>query len=253
LAGIGALLQVGEVELVYYPLVWLAVIVILLGVSLWFLRGLMHAKTALLDTVQVLVWISSIGFCLLPADDFQNFGWRLETMVGYGALGLGLYSMALRGEKEPLRLAYLAAWHLLVTWRLFWLGHDHGMTVELYSLPSGGLLMLNAVVFADRRWREQAVATAVAMLAFPSLMLSWSDGHAIRTVLLALGGIGLVGISALWQNRRYLLMGAAVFVPAVVIKVAPDLADLGLPRFVWFGMFGILLVGIAWLLKRRPP
>ena len=112
--------------------------------------------------------------------------------------------------------------------------------------------MLNAVVFADRRWREQAVATAVAMLASPSLMLSWSDGHAIRTVLLALGGIGLVGISALWQNRRYLLMGAAVLVPAVVIKVAPDLADLGLPRFVWFGIFGILLVGIAWLLKRRP-
>ena len=252
LAGIGALLQVGEVKLVYYPLVWLAVIVILLGVSLLFLRGLMHARTALLDTLQVLVWISSIGFWLLPADDFQNFGWRLATMVGYGALGLGLYSVALRGGKEPLRLAYLAAWHLLVAWRLFWLGNDHGMTVELYSLPSGGLLMLNAAVFADRRWREQAVATAVAMLAFPSLVLSWSDGHAIRTVLLALGGIGLVGISALWQNRRYLLMGAAVLVPAVAIKVAPDLADLGLPRFVWFGIFGILLVGIAWLLKRRP-
>jgi len=110
--------------------------------------------------------------------------------------------------------------------------------------------MLNAVVFADRRWREQAVAAAVAMLAMPSLMLSLSDGHAVRTVLLALGGIGLVGLGAFWRNRRYLLMGAAVLVPAVVIKLAPDLADLGLPRFVWFGIFGILLVGIAWLLKR---
>ena len=99
------------------------------------------------------------------------------------------------------------------------------------------------------------MAAAVAMLAIPSLALSLSDGHAIRTVLLALGGIGLVGMGARWRHRDYLLMGAAVFVPAVVIKLVPDLADLGLPRFVWFGIFGVLLVGIAWLLKRsyRSP
>ncbi len=251
LASIGALLRVGEVELVYYPLVWLAVIAILLGVSLLFLRGQVHAMTALLDTLQVLVWISSIGFWLLPATGFQAFGWRMETMTGYGVLGFGLYAIAWRSGPEPLRLAYLAAWHLIVAWRLFWLGStDVDMTLELYSLPSGALLMLNAVAFADRRWHEQAVAAAVAMLAMPSLVLSLSDGHAIRTVLLALGGIGLVGMGALWRNRRYLLMGAAVLVPAVVVKLAPDLADLGLPRFVWFGMFGMLLVGIAWLLRR---
>jgi hypothetical protein len=250
LAGIGALLRVGEVGLVYYPLVWLAVMVILLSASLGVLRGRVRAMTALLDTVQVLVWISSIGFWLLPADDFQAFSWRLGTIVGYSILGLGLYGMALRGGVEPLRLAYLAAWHLMAGWRLYWLGYDKSMTFELYTLTSGGLLMLNAVIFADRRWREQAVAAAVAMLAVPSLLLSWSDGHATRTVLLALGGIGFVGLGAWWRNRRYLLMGAAVLVPAVVIKLAPDLADLGLPRFVWFGIFGVLLVGIAWLLKR---
>jgi hypothetical protein len=250
LAGIGALLRVGEVGLVYYPLVWLAVIVILLGVSMLVLRGRVHAMTALLDTVQVLVWVSSIGFWWLPTEDFQVFSWRLVTIAGYGVLGLGLYGMALRDGIEPLRLAYLAAWHLMAGWRLFWLGSDSLMTLELYTLPSGGLLLLNAVVFADRRWREQAVAAAVTMLAMPSLVLSLSDGQAVRTVLLALGGIGLVGLGALWQNRRYLLMGAAVLVPAVVIKLAPDLADLGLPRFVWFGIFGFLLVGIAWLLKR---
>jgi hypothetical protein len=166
--------------------------------------------------------------------------------------------MALRGGTEPLRLAYLAAWHLMAAWRLYWLGSDsESLTLELYSLPSGTLLMLNAAGFADRRGREQAVAVAVAMLAMPSLILSWSDGLAIRTVWLALGGIGLVGMGALWRNRRYLLMGAAVLVPAMVIKLAPDLADLGLPRFVWFGIFGGLLVGIAWLLQRRhqlsPP
>jgi hypothetical protein len=258
LAGIGALLRVGEVGLVYYPLVWLTVIVILLGVSLWFLRGQVRAMTALLDTLQVLVWISSIGLWGLPADDFQVFGWRMVTMAGYGVLGLGLYGMALRGGTEPLRLAYLAAWHLMAAWRLYWLGSDsESLTLELYSLPSGTLLMLNAAGFADRRGREQAVAAAVAMLAMPSLMLSWSDGHAIRTVWLALGGIGLVGMGALWRNRRYLLMGATVLVPAMVIKLAPDLADLGLPRFVWLGIFGGLLVGIAWLLQRRhqlsPP
>jgi hypothetical protein len=250
LAGIGALLRVGEVGLVYDPLVWLAVIVILLGVSLSFLRGRVRAMTALLDTLQVLVWISSIGFWLLPAGDFQAFSWRIVTIAGYGVLGVGLYGMALRDGMEPWRLAYLAVWHLMAGWRLFWLGNDRLMTFELYSLPAGGLLMLNAAVFADPRWREQAVGTGVAMLALPSMMLSLSDGHAVRTVLLALGGIGLVGMGALWRNRRYLWMGAAVLVPAVVIKLAPDLADLGLPRFVWFGIFGTLLVGIAWLLQR---
>ncbi len=251
LAGIGALLQVGEIERVYYPLVWLAAIVMLLGVSLWFLRGQARAMIALLDTLQVLVWISSIGFWFLPASDFQIFAWRVATIAGYGILGVALYGLAGRGGTEPLRLAYLAAWHVMAAWRLYWLVHaSPDMTFELYSLPSGALLMLNAIVFADRRWREQAVAAAVAVLAIPSLMLSLTDGHAIRTVLLALGGIVLVGVGAQWRNRRYLLMGAAVLVPAVVIKLAPDLADLGLPRFVWFGIFGLLLVGIAWLLKR---
>jgi len=252
LAGIGASLRVGEVRLVYYPLVWLAVIVILLSISLSFLRGRARAMTELLDTLQVLVWISSIGFWWLPAVGFQAFGWRMETLAGYGVLGLGLYGMALWGGPEPSRLAYLAAWHLMAAWRLYWSGRTD-FTLELYSLPAGGLLMLNAVGFADRQWREQAVAAAVAMLAIPTLALSWSDGRAIRTVLLALGGIGLVGMGALWRSRSYLLMGAPVLVLAVLIKVAPDLTDLGLPRFVWFGIFGILLVGIAWLLQRRQP
>ncbi len=252
LASIGALLRVGDIGFVYYPLVWLAVIIILLGVSLWFLRGRVRAMTALLDTLQVLVWVSSIGFGLLPANDFQVFIWHTVTMTGYGVLGLGLYGMAFGGGIEPLRLAYLGTWHLMASWRLYWLvTSSPSMTFELYSLPSGALLMLNAMVFADRPWREQAVAVAVVVLAIPSLILSLSDGHAVRTVLLALGGIGLVGMGAQWRNRRYLLMGAAVLVPAVVIKLAPDLADLGLPRFVWFGIFGLLLVGIAWLLKRR--
>jgi hypothetical protein len=251
LAGIGAWLQVWEIGIVYAPLVWLAVIVVLLGVSLWFLRDRIRAMTALLDTLQVLVWMSSIGFWWIPAVDFLNFKWRIATIFGYGVVGIGLYGMALRRGTEPSRLAYLAAWHLMAGWRLFWLGRDDVQTFELYSLPAGGLLMLNAGVFADRRWREQAVATSVAMLAIPSLLLSWDDGQATRTVLLALGGIGLVGVGALWQNQRYLLMGAAVLVPAVVIKLAPDLAELGLPRFVWFGIFGLLLVGIAWLLRRH--
>ncbi|PON14569.1 hypothetical protein C2W62_28405 [Candidatus Entotheonella serta] len=252
LASIDALLRVGDIGFVYYPLVWLAVIIILLGVSLWFLRGRVRAMTALLDTLQVLVWVSSIGFGLLPANDFQVFIWHTVTMTGYGVLGLGLYGMAFGGGIETLRLAYLGAWHLMASWRLYWLvTSSPSMTFELYSLPSGALLMLNAMVFADRRWREQAVAVAVVVLAIPSLILSLSDGHAVRTVLLPLGGIGLVGMRAQWRNRRYLLMGAAVLVPAVVIKLAPDLADLGLPRFVWFGIFGLLLVGIAWLLKRR--
>ncbi len=248
LAGIGALLRVGEVGLVYYPLVWLAVIVILLGVSLQFLRGRLQAMTGLLDTLQVLVWLSSIGFWLLPTLDFLAFDWRVATMAGYGILGIGLYGTALRGGGQKLRLAYLASWHLIVAWRLACLGVT-GYTVELYALPSGALLLLNALAFAGHRWREPALAVAVAMLAIPSLALSLSDGHAIRTALLALGGIGLVGLGALWRNRHYLWLGAAVLLPAVGLKLAPDLVDLGLPRFVWFGIFGILLVGIAWLLR----
>ncbi len=249
LAGIGALLRVGEVGLVYYPLVWLAVIVILLGVSLLFLRGRLQAMTGLLDTLQVLIWLSAIGFWLLPPQDFLAFDWRVATIAGYGVLGIGLYGAALRGGDATLRLSYLAAWHLIVAWRLTCLGVT-GYTIELYALPSGALLMLNALAFADQRWREQALALAVAVLAIPSLALSLSDGHAIRTALLALGGIGLVGLGALWRNRHYLWLGAAVLLPAIGLKLAPDLVDLGLPRFVWFGIFGLLLVGIAWLLKR---
>ncbi len=249
LAGIGALLRVGEIGLIYYPLVWLAVIVILLGVSALFLRGRWQAMTGLLDTLQVLVWLSSIGFWLLPSLDFLTFDWRIATIAGYGILGFALYGVALRGGDLKLRLAYLAAWHLIAAWRLACLGVT-GYTVELYSLPSGALLMLNALVFADHRWREPALAAAVAILAIPSLALSLSDGHAIRTALLALGGIVLVGVGAQWRNRHYLLLGAAVLLPAIGLKLAPNLVDLGLPRFVWFGIFGILLVGIAWLLKR---
>jgi hypothetical protein len=250
LAGVGAWLRLGRVELVYYPLAWLAVSVTLLAVSLYVLPHQPRAMTALLDTLQGLVWISSIGLWLLPPDDFLVFHWRWATVVGYGILGTGVYLLAWRPHEQAWRLAYLAAWHLVAAWRLACLGRS-GFTVELYTLPSGVLLMLNAFVFVDRRWRESAVAMAVAMLAMPSLLLSISDGGAFRTVWLALGGIGLVGLGAWCRNNSYLSMGGLVMMPAIAAKLAPDLADLGLPRFVWFVIFGTLLVGIAGLLQYR--
>ena len=102
LAGIGALLRVGEVGLVYYPLVWLAVIVILLGVSLLVLRGRARAMAASLDTLQVLVWISSIGFWLLPVDDFQAFRWRLATMSGIRRLRIWALRHGMAGGHRTL-------------------------------------------------------------------------------------------------------------------------------------------------------
>ena len=37
----------------------------------------------------------------------------------------------------------------------------------------------------------------------------------------------------------------------IFIKVLPGLAELGIPRFVWFALFGALLLAIALILQRR--
>ncbi len=249
LAGMGALLLVWQVAWVFYPLVWLAAIMTLLGVSLLFFRRQLQAMRALLDTLQALVWISSIGFWLLQPDPFHASGLQTMTTMGYGALGLGLYAIALTRTAQRLRLAYLGAWSLIAAFRLGSLG-SASLTLEHYSLLSGALLLLNALAFAHSRQREQAMVPAVALLAIPSLALSWGDGRVIRTVFLALGGIGLIGAGAMARNRYYLLLGTLVLVPAIAIKLTMELEYLGLPRFAWFAIFGLLLVAVAWFLQR---
>lgn len=81
--------------------------------------------------------------------------------------------------------------------------------------------------------------------------MSIADRGLLRTVLLCLGGIGLIAVGALRHYGLALVLGLFVLLPAVSIKILPGLAELGIPRFVWFATFCALLVAIALVMQRR--
>jgi hypothetical protein len=106
-------------------------------------------------------------------------------------------------------------------------------------------------LFAERERKDLMLTMAVACLAIPSLILSFSDGSIVRTLVVSLGGIALVAVGATKEHYRTLQLGVLVLLPAIFIKAIPGLAELGIPRFVWFGLFGGILVGVAWWLQKR--
>jgi hypothetical protein len=250
--GVGACLGLVKAGLDLYPLVWLAICVLIVGICMTLLRQQPDARGVLLRALFAMSMLAVVGLFLLRPSHFRSPTLRWFTVCAYGLAGVGCYGVVWWARWSREWLSLQAAWLLAVTWSLIHLGTPWSRAYyELYSVPVGGMLLINAWLFAERERKDLMLTMAVACLAIPSLILSFSDGSIVRTLVVSLGGIALVAVGATKEHYRTLQLGVLVLLPAIFIKAIPGLAELGIPRFVWFGLFGGILVGVAWWLQKR--
>jgi hypothetical protein len=208
-----------------------------------------EALRLLLATVLVLVLPGVLGLRFLPPDLFRARGLYTLSTCLYAAVGGMLYVLAWQRRAVRDLLSLLGTEHLFAALVLLLSGHPW-LGIEVYTLPLGALLLLD-LMFVGENNRAALLTVATGLLAGPSLVLSANDERSLRTVLLCLGGIGLVAVGGLRRYGTALILGIFVMLPAIFIKILPGLAELGIPRFVWFALFGVLLTGIAMVLKRK--
>ncbi len=248
-AAVGAFVRAAGVQNDLLPLIQLVFSAALIGVGVGLLQKQDKALDLLLSTVLVIILPGTAGLLYLRPEMFRGSWLYFITIALYCVLGLSLYAAAYRVLRVRGILAYLATWHLFAALILL-LASDRGATVEAYTLPLGALLLFD-LLLEPVSARQGLLIAATTIMAAPSLYLSVSDGGPLRTVLLSLGGITLIAVGAFRSYGPALLLGIFVLLPAIFIKVLPGLAELGIPRFVWFALFGGLLLAIALILQRR--
>ncbi len=245
LMAVGSILQASHVPLLYFPLVQLGVTI---GV-VFFAHLALHQRQqleALLTIYLVIIYGSTAGLWILRATNTGKTTWTL-TMLAYLISGVGLYLFTYTRQSGRLQTSFLAAWHLLAALYMF-LGKPP-WTTEWMSIPTGVLFAINALFFADDEQEHRYLHLAVLILIVPSLIESFYDKHLLRTISLALGSIGMIAWGAM-QKRHYLLLsGVVALIVSIFAKLFHQLSQLGIPRFIWFAIFGILLAGLAWFLQ----
>lgn len=250
MAAVGALVRAAGIGYDLLPLLQLAFSGTLIALGVLFLRRWEVALLTLLLTLFIVLLPGVFALMALRPEAFRGL-WLYALSIGlYGVLGLALYVLARRLEIVRGVLALLGTWHLFAALILFLGGAHAHAKVEAYTLPLGGLLLVD-LLFVSAAARAWLLTAAVGIAAGPSLFLSIADRGLLRTVLLCLGGIGLIAAGAFRHYGLALVLGIFVLLPAVFIKILPGLAELGIPRFVWFAIFGALLVTIALVMQRR--
>ncbi len=248
-AALGAIVRAAGVADDLLPLLQLSFSAALIGAGMVLLRQRERALAILLLTVLFILLPGAFGLSFLHPEMFRAPWLYTLSLSLYAALGAGLYAVARWQKSARDILSYLGTWHLFAALVLL-LGGERSAGIEAYTLPLGGLLLID-LFFVAAPHRQWLLGVATAVLALPSLYLSIADRGPLRTVLLCLGGISLVAVGAFRGYGPALLLGVFVLLPAIFIKVLPGLAELGVPRFVWFALFGALLVAIALVLQRR--
>lgn len=248
-AAMGAIVRATGVANDLLPLLQLSFSAALIGAGVVLLREQQQALAILLLTILVIILPGAFGLSFLHPEMFRA-PWLYTLSISlYAILGAALYAVA--GWQKNVRgvLSGLGTWHLFAALVLL-LGGARSAGMEAYTLPLGGLLLAD-LFFVAATYRQWLLVVATGILALPSLYLSVADRGALRTVLLCLGGIALVAVGAFRGYGTALILGIFVLLPAIFIKVLPGLAELGIPRFVWFALFGALLAAIALALQRR--
>jgi len=246
-AGVGAFVRAENIGSDLLPLIQLAFSLLLIGAGVLFLRRRGQALSTLLGTLFFILLPGLIVLMYLQPHHFRGI-WLFYLTVGlYAAIGALLYALARLLKEARGALAFLAGWHIFAA---LVLGEGGSLGTEAYCLLLGALLLLN-LLFVPEAVRFSILVLATLIMALPSLVYSATTGSALRTVLLSLGGIALITVGAFRRHAGVLILGMLVMLPAIFIKILPGLAELGIPRFVWFACFGVLLVAAAMLLQRR--
>lgn len=251
IGAVGSALQAGQIHLGFYPLVQLLVSTTVVALALSLFRTQRETRDVLLSTLLLIVLSSTIGLFFLRTKHFPSPSIAQLTTAGYLLFSLAGYLLAWRQRRShPVLLAHLAGWHLLAA--LIFALLTTKPSLEVYSLTCGTLLSLNALLFAKPEHRDALLTLAICIFALPSLILSWFDTHLLRTLLLSLAGITMIGAGTAKQQPRILTLGIFTLLPAIALKLIPSLSSLGIPKFLWFALFGILLAAIAFFLQRKP-
>jgi hypothetical protein len=165
--------------------------------------------------------------------------------------GLCVTAMALlRADRRPLSWAG-GALLALASWVRLW---EIGVQApEAYTLPSAAALLLVGLHHLRRNTAAStvtALAPGLGLGLVPSLLWALDEPAHVRSLLLGLACLALVGVGARLRWTAPILAGAVVGALLVLRLAAPYVGD-AVPRWVVIGAAGATLIAMGATWERR--